>query len=277
MIKNTGLSDHLFEKYSELVYQECGINLHQGKRTLLQARLNKRLRATRISDYESYYRFLTSPNNSEELVQFLDCISTNLTYFFREVQHLQLLDRLLPELLAGKKSRRDNRLRIWSAGCSTGEEPYSLVMCTLPHLDEFPECDFRVLATDISTRTLSIAARGIYAKEKIEKVPAPLRNRYFKQSSSDNGVREYEVAPILRQIVSFRRLNLKDPYPFKGPFDYIFCRNVMIYFDKSTQEGLVNKMAGYLNEGGCLFVGHSESLMGLKHPLKYVCPAVYRK
>lgn len=276
MNRNEDLSDRLFQKFSDLVYQECGINLHQGKRALLQARLNKRLRATNSASYENYYQYLTSDQNNDELVQFLDCISTNLTYFFREIQHFEILGQLLPKLLAEKKKKRDHRLRIWSAGCSTGEEPYSLAMFVLPHLDDFKECDFRILATDISTRTLSIAARGVYTKEKIEKVPDHLRKQYFMNRQQRNGAPEYEVAPILKRIVSYRRLNLKDPYPFKGPFDYIFCRNVMIYFDKSTQESLVQKMAGYLSPGGYLFVGHSESLMGLRHSLSYVCPAVYR-
>lgn len=276
MDSNTDLSDRLFQKFSDLVYQECGINLHEGKRALLQARLNKRLRATNFPNYESYFQYLTSERNNDELVQFLDCISTNLTYFFREIQHFEILSQLLPKLVAEKKKQRDFRLRIWSAGCSTGEEPYSLAMYVLPHLDELPDCDFRILATDISTRALAVAARGVYSREKTEKVPDALRKRYFLQSPQRNGAPEYEVAPVLKRIVSYRRLNLKDPYPFKGPFDYIFCRNVMIYFDKATQENLVQKMAGYMSPGGYLFVGHSESLMGLRHPLTYVCPAVYR-
>ncbi|MCK8602396.1 CheR family methyltransferase [Desulfoferrobacter suflitae] len=276
-MQEAGLPDHLFEKYSELVYRECGINLHQGKRALLQARLNKRLRATKLPDYETYYRFLTARGNTQELIQFLDCIATNLTYFFREIQHMKFLEQILPDLLAEKSKRRDCRLRVWSAGCSSGEEPYSLAMCILPHLDDFPECDFRILATDISTRALAVAARGIYPKEKVLKVPEPLRSRYFRPDPSDRAAAQYHVAQALKSIISFRRLNLKDAYPFKGPFDYIFCRNVMIYFDKSVQENLVNKMSAYLSPGGYLFVGHSESLMGLKHSLKYVRPAVYRK
>jgi len=276
MISSTDLSDRLFQKFSDLVYQECGINLHEGKKALLQARLNKRLRVTNFPSYESYFQYLTSEKNNDELIQFLDCISTNLTYFFREIQHFEIFGQLLPKLLAEKKKKRDHRLRIWSAGCSTGEEPYSLAMFVLPHLDELPECDFRILATDISTRALTVATRGIYSKEKTEKVPDALRKRYFLPHSQRNGAQEFEVAPILKRIVSFRRLNLQDTYPFKGPFDYIFCRNVMIYFDKATQEKLVQKMAGYLSPGGYLFVGHSESLMGLRHSLTYVCPAVYR-
>jgi chemotaxis protein methyltransferase CheR len=137
--------------------------------------------------------------------------------------------------------------------------------------------DFRILATDISTRVLEVASKGLYSAEKVQKVPANLRQLHFRKHTGKDGEAQYEAAAHLKKIVTFRRLNLNDHYPFKGPFDYIFCRNVMIYFDKKTQETLTNQMATYLNPGGHLFVGHSESLTGLKHPLTYVRPAVYRK
>ncbi|MGV8075283.1 MAG: CheR family methyltransferase [Syntrophobacteraceae bacterium] len=271
------LTDKLFRKFSALVYEECGINLHEGKKALLQARLNKCLRATNIESYEAYYKHLTSDSNSDELVHFLDSISTNHTYFFREPQHFDLLNQLLSEMLDAKRKDRSNRIRIWSAGCSTGEEPYSLSMCVLSHLEDVQKYDFRILSTDISTRALTVAARGVYSEDKVLKVNSDLRRTYFRKISNGDSPREFEVVPLLKKIVTFRRLNLKDPFPFKGPFDFIFCRNVMIYFDKTTQESLVEKMAGYLAPGGYLFVGHSESLMGLSHSLTYVYPAVYRK
>ena len=272
------LSDSLFQKFSELVYQKCGINLHEGKKALLQARLNKRLRASGLSSYKDYYQYLTTQGDERELRQFLDCISTNLTYFFRESQHFEFLDKVfLPELIENKRRDRSNRIRIWSAGCSTGEEPYSLAMCVASRLREAGQWDFRILATDISTRVLDVATRGVYAQEKVDKVPPALRQQYFRPSGGNGREGDYEVLPLLRSIVAFRRLNLKEPFPFKGPFDCIFCRNVMIYFDKPTQESLIRKMAGYLDRGGHLFVGHSESLMGLDHPLTYVRPAIYRK
>ncbi len=271
------LTDRLFQRFSSLVYQECGINLHEGKKALLQARLNKRLRATGISSYDEYFEYITRKTDGEELVHFLDCISTNLTYFFREPQHFDLLGKLVPELLEAKRKERSNRIRVWSAGCSTGEEPYSLAMYVLSHLEGTQKYDFRILATDISTRTLGVAIRGVYADEKVEKVPEAFKRLHFKKLNGTGERAEYEVSAMLKSIVTFRRLNLKDPFPFKGPFDYIFCRNVMIYFDKKTQEALIQKMTGYLSNGGYLFVGHSESLMGLKHDLAYVRPAVYRK
>jgi chemotaxis protein methyltransferase CheR len=271
------LSDQLFERFSRLVYQECGINLHNGKRELLQARLNKRLRATGITSYRQYYDYITSPNSSGEIIHFLDSISTNLTYFFREPRHFEFLDRTaLPELISNKVNNREMRIRIWSAGCSTGEEPYSLAMSVLSHLHDLEKWDFRVLATDISTRVLGVGFKGIYSKDKIGKVPQSLQKTYFQRQRTPDS-ENFEVIPMLKRIVTFRRLNLKENYPFSGPFDFIFCRNVMIYFDKETQQHLIQKMAAYLAPGGYFMVGHSESLTGLDHPLTYIQPSTYRR
>ena len=271
------LAPRLFQQFSQLVYTQCGIRLHEGKKALLQARLNKRLRATGIPSYEDYFHHITVDDHSPEMIHFLDSISTNLTYFFRESQHFDYLETVaVPELLERKRKCGIDRVRFWSAGCSTGEEAYGLAMCILSRLDEPRKWDFRILATDISTRVLEIAARGIYPSEKVKKVPPQLRQLYFNKSIKRDGEADYEVTDHLRSVISFRRLNLNDHYPFKGPFDCIFCRNVMIYFDKRTQETLVGRLATYLSPGGYLFVGHSESLTGLTHPLSYVRPAVYR-
>ncbi len=272
---HSDLPDGLFHQFSQLVYDQCGINLHAGKKALLQARLNKRLRVTGIGSYEEYFRFITTAGNAGEFINFLDSVSTNLTYFFRESQHFDFLDSIMPDLVARKQKDRNLRIRIWSAGCSTGEEAYTLAMCILGHLSDPQRWDFKILASDISTRALDVASTGIYSEEKVQKVPPGMRQIHFRRRG-ENGRAEFEAAPHLKRIITFRRLNLKDPYPFKGTFDFIFCRNVMIYFDKKTQETLVNKMAGFLCAGGYLFVGHSESLTGLAHRLTYVRPAVYR-
>ncbi|SFM50337.1 CheR family methyltransferase [Thermodesulforhabdus norvegica] len=281
MIQET-LKDDLFRKFSALVYETAGIHLHEGKKALLQARLSKRLRATGIKTFKEYYDFITKPENVAEFIHFLDAISTNLTYFFREEQHFRFLEsRALPEIVEVKKKEGSRRVRMWSAGCSTGEEPYSIAMCVLEFFEKkTPEIrwDFKLLATDISTRVLQTAIRGLYSKEKVERVPAPLRTKYFKKVQGSNaGEYVYEVAPILKEVTVFRRLNLKDPYPFHGPFEVIFCRNVMIYFDKPTQQELIQRMTSYLSPGGYFMVGHSESLAGLSHGLKYIQPAVYKK
>jgi chemotaxis protein methyltransferase CheR len=238
---NSDLPDGLFRQFSRLVYDQCGINLHAGKKALLQARLNKRLRLTGIGSYEEYFKFITSSGNAGEFINFLDSVSTNLTYFFRESQHFDFLDSVLPDLLARKQKERDLKIRVWSAGCSTGEEAYTLAMCVLAHLPDPMRWDFKLLATDISTRALDIASRGVYSEEKVQKVPPAMRQLHFRRRG-ENGRGEYEAAPHLKRIITFRRLNLKEPYPFRGTFDFIFCRNVMIYFDKKTQETLVNKI-----------------------------------
>jgi len=271
------MPDRLFQQFSRLVYELCGINLHEGKKALLQARLNKRLRLTGIESYEEYFKFITCGTNTGEFIHFLDSISTNLTYFFRESQHFDFMDKVaLPELIEKKRKDRDSRIRIWSAGCSTGEEPYSLAMCVLTQLSDIRRWDFKILATDISTRVLETACRGIYSEDKVSKVPPALRQAHFQRIIGGNGKPDYQIAPHIKRIVTFHRLNLKDLYPFKGLFDFIFCRNVMIYFDKKTQEEIVNRMAGFLNVGGYLCIGHSESLTGLTHKLSYVRPAIYR-
>jgi chemotaxis protein methyltransferase CheR len=274
-MNNMTLTDHLFEQFSDLVYRECGINLHSGKKSLLQARLNKRLRATGIKNYDTYYDFLISKEDPREIVSFLDCISTNLTYFFREQQHFDFFNKILSDLIPAGSRHQDKRIRIWSAGCSTGEEPYSIAMCIASHISDVNSCDLKILATDISTRVLAVAKQGIYGDDKLKSLNSHLINKYFKKVNGTSG--KYEVNPLLKKIITFSRLNLKEQYPFKGPFDIVFCRNVMIYFDKQTQEHLVNRIASYLAPGGYLFVGHSESLMGLNHELSYVKPAVYRK
>jgi chemotaxis protein methyltransferase CheR len=273
----TEMPDHLFQQFSRLVYELCGINLHEGKKALLQARLSKRLRLTGIATYGEYFKAITSGNIPDEFLHFLDSIATNLTYFFRESQHFDFLEKVaMPELVARKQRDGVSKIRIWSAGCSTGEEPYSLAMSVLGHLTDTAKWDLRILATDISTRVLEAANRGIYSEEKVQKVPPMLRQAYFQKIASANGRPDFQIVPHLKRIVTFCRLNLKDPYPFKGQFDFIFCRNVMIYFDKKTQEELVNKMANFLGPGGYFCVGHSESLTGLAHKLSYVQPAIYR-
>ncbi len=271
------LRDSLFLRFSQLVYEQCGINLHEGKKALLQARLNRRLRQTGIGSYEEYFKIITSEENPGEFVHFLDSISTNLTYFFREPQHFDFLEKVaLPELITRKRNERDFRIRIWSAGCSTGEEPYSLAMCMLLHLQEIARWDVRILATDISTRTLEAASNGVYSEDKVQKVPPSFRHLNFNKIAGQNGRPEYEIAPRVKRLVTFHRLNLKEPYPFNGRFDFIFCRNVMIYFDKKTQQELVNRITSFLSRGGYFYVGHSESLTGLSHKLTYVRPAIYR-
>jgi chemotaxis protein methyltransferase CheR len=270
------LKDIDFERISRLVYEQSGINLHAGKKELVKARLGKRLREGKFGSFRDYYHYVTTEKGINELVAMIDSISTNLTSFFREVSHFNKLYEIVPEMIdATYNERRIPKLRIWSAGCSTGEEPYSLAI-TAREIIGGRNCDLRILGTDISTRTLGTAIAGIYAKEKIKNIPPLLLRKYFQigQGSRDGC---YRVKKELKDIIKFTRFNLMDIPSFNDPFDIIFCRNVMIYFDKETQKSLVDRFYGYLKEGGYFFTGHSESLTGLRHGFKYVEPSVYLK
>jgi len=217
------------------------------------------------------------PSTGEEFTHLIDSLSTNLTSFFREMGHFDfLLDSYLPALLLKKRKLRSSRIRAWSAGCSTGEEAYSLAITLLHATGDGTGWDIRLLATDISTHVLQIAKKGRYEKSRVEAVPAALKSRYLLPGRlGDKAV--CQVAPAVRNVVRFAYLNLMEPWPFSGPFDFIFCRNVMIYFDKPTQQRLVNRFWDYLESGGLLFTGHSESLTGVNHEFRYVQPTIYAK
>jgi chemotaxis protein methyltransferase CheR len=203
----------------------------------------------------------------------IDAISTNQTSFFREVAHFDhLSEKILPMLTA----RREKRLRIWSAGCSSGEEPYSIAIAVREAIPTIGCWDAKILATDISTRALACARQGQYDGERIKAVPPMVRPKAFSLIQARPS-RVFEVLPAVRQMVHFARLNLMESWPMQGPFDVIFCRNVMIYFDRPTRERLVGRFHDMLASGGTFFVGHSESLTGIRHSLTYVEPTVYRK
>jgi chemotaxis protein methyltransferase CheR len=270
------LRDIDFEKISRLVYEKCGINLHEGKKELVTARLGKRLREGNFQSFAEYYCHVTTEEGTEELVRMIDSISTNLTFFFREESHFALLSNIVPTMAetAARENKRP-KLRLWSAGCSTGEEPYSLAITVLESLRS-PFVDVKILATDISTVVLKTATHGMYSEDKTKNVPLPLLKKYFQRGTGKmNGY--VRVNPLIRDMVSFKRFNLMDVPPASALFDIIFCRNVMIYFDKATQQTLVNNFYSRLVKGGYFFIGHSESLTSLNHNFKYIEPSVYRK
>jgi chemotaxis protein methyltransferase CheR len=269
------ITDRQFNEISHLVKDIAGINLHMGKKELVKARLNKRLRQLQLHSYSEYMKYLKGDSHNEELIYLLDAISTNLTSFFREADHFEYLEK---QYLEQRKSnaRKHGRLRIWSAGCSTGEEPYSIAMILNEVISNQPGWNIKILATDLSTKVLKIAHEGIFNQDRINNIPPAYRSKYFECVQSTKPLK-YAVSSKLRQIVYFSRLNLMDKWPMKGPFDVIFCRNVMIYFDKPTQQNLIERFSNILGEGGILFIGHSESLTGIKHNLKYVLPTIYEK
>jgi chemotaxis protein methyltransferase CheR len=271
------LGEQEFRLISDLVYKHCGINLHDGKKELVRARLAKRLRESRFDNFSDYLRYVLDDPTGREFSILVDSLSTNLTRFFREEQHFEYMrSQWLPRILEAKQSRHNLRIRGWSAGCSTGEEPYSIAINLLEAIEGKGHWDVKLLATDVSTRVLEQAQRGVYEKDRIEPIPLPLRNKYLTRVR-EGGREMYEVAPSLRSVLIFRYLNLMQDWPLKGPLDFIFCRNVMIYFDKPTQGRLINRFYDLLAPGGVLFTGHSESLTGIEHRFRYVQPTIYTK
>jgi len=269
------LRDTEFEKISRLVYSHCGIHLHDGKKELVKARLSKRIREGNFRSFADYYDYVKTGEGTDEFIAMIDSLSTNLTSFFREDGHFRALSRIVPELIREAARRGRPRLNLWSAGCSSGEEPYTMAVTAL-EAAQGTGADIRILATDISTRVLKKAGQGIYPAERVKSVPPDLLRRYF-QVGQGNWAGYYRVKKDVRDLVRFERFNLMDPPAPGDPCNVIFCRNVMIYFDKKTQEGLVNRFHGRLAKGGYLFIGHSESLTGLSHAFQYLEPSLYRK
>jgi len=268
------LTDQEFEQVSDLVYEHCGINLHDGKKELVRSRLAKLLRLKQMSSYSEYLDYVMNDTSGTAFSELIDAISTNLTSFFRESDHFDYLrNHYLPDLVEKNSTQR---IRCWSAGCSSGEEPYSIAITLLDTLPGAERLDIKILATDISTRILKSAQQGLYDPERVAPVPAPLKNRYLLHRKQ-NGRSSYEVSHLLRERIVFKYLNLMTEFPFTGPFNFIFCRNVMIYFDKPTQQRLIERYWKVLSPGGLLFTGHSESLTGIKHDFRYVQPTIYRK
>ncbi len=260
-----------FKAFQQLAHARAGIFLRPGKAALVQARLAKRLRELGLSSEREYLQRLEGSGGEEELVLFLDAISTNFTHFFREADHFDALR----EHVHAARAAGQRRFRFWSAGCSSGEEPYTMTMVLEPELEG---CDWRILATDLSTRVLARAAAGVYEYEELAGVPAALRARYLEAATprGDGGER-FAVARRLRERVVYHRLNLAArPYPMSGPFDAIFCRNVMIYFDLPMRAGMVKEFERLIRPRAPFFVSHSETLNGIATRFRSERPSVYR-
>jgi chemotaxis protein methyltransferase CheR len=271
------LSEEDFKRISDVIYTHCGINLHDGKKSLVRARLAKLVRTSKHKTFKGYIDYVLSPEGRGEFSSLVDSISTNLTSFFREKNHFDFLtDTYLDRLSKEKEKTSQLKIRAWSAGCSSGEEPYTMAIVLQDYFGKSGQWDIKILATDVSTRVLEKAQMGTYDRERV----APLSQEQLRKYMVPNvieGRKVYQVSAALKNIIKFRYLNLMEKWPFDTAFDFIFCRNVMIYFDKQTQGKLVNRYWDYLNKGGILFVGHSESLAGIQHKYKYVLPAVYQK
>lgn len=269
------MRDCEFDFIRNLVYERSRINLGPDKRQLVSARLGKRLRATKVPTVTDYCRLLRAPGAEQELAHLIDAISTNHTFFFREMAHFDFLrERALPEFASRARMESRGPFRVWSAACSSGEEPYSVAM-TLT--ESMPLQSWNIEATDISHRILAKASAAIYPEETVGRLPTETVRAHFQRGFGPQAG-NFRIKSTLRDRVTFRHLNLLEGVPpFTEPFHVIFCRNVMIYFDQPTQDELVGRLSRHLVPGGYLFVGHSESLTHLKHPLERVRPAVYRK
>jgi chemotaxis protein methyltransferase CheR len=256
-----------FDRIRDLAHAKFGLDLRDGKERLVSARLARHVRGGGFRSFSDYVDHVVQDRTGESLINLINALSTNHTSFFRESRHFDFMDsRILPEHAGGD-------LRIWSAACSSGEEPYSIVMSILEKPRHLHPRTFAVLASDVSTKVLNFARTGCYSKDRLDSVPPLLRSKYFEKTAEQ----QCRVVASLRNAIEFRRVNLMDRFDGVNRFDLIFCRNVMIYFNRATQADLVHRLGALLSPGGYLFVGHSESLSGIEHGLEYIEPAIYRK
>ena len=270
------INDAEFRKIADLVYTKFGINLTEKKKALVRGRLNKLIKGMGFGSFAEYYDSVVNDQTGKGLISLVDKISTNHSYFFRENDHFNfLLEQGFPEFEQNFGLSTEGGLRIWSAGCAAGEEPYTLAILLNEYFGKkIYQGKPVVLATDISLTALEQAMEGEYVHERVKTVPKPLASKYLQAA----GPEKMRVSDDLKKMVLFKRLNfMRDYFPFKGKFHFIFCRNVMIYFDTKTKMDLVTKMYRYLHDGGYLFIGHSETLGRGNDMFKYIKPALYRK
>ena len=263
----TPLASREFEEIRELAHRAFGLDLKSGKEDLVCARLERLVRSGGFRSYRQYCRHVRSDPTGESLMALIDALATNHTSFLREADHYEFLRKYVAPELASRPA-----VEIWSAACSTGEEVWTLVLLLRKAL---PAARIRVIGTDISRKALRQAANAVYPAERVASLPRAWLEAGFTQSATPRG--SYGLKPTIRGCATFRRVNLIEPFPWRGQFPVIFCRNVMIYFDRVTQKELVRKLSASLESGGYLFVGHAESLSGIDHGLEYVRPAIYRK
>jgi chemotaxis protein methyltransferase CheR len=263
-----------FAFLAKLAYERAGISLPDSKRNLIYGRLSRRLRALGLSSFGEYRAYIEGDDS--EIERFINSISTNHTKFFREDHHFRHFRTSVAQTFAQQDQKKTvRRLRVWSAGCSSGEEPYTIALVLRREIANMAHHDVKILATDIDTDVLAKAGRGEYPADALENIPDPFC-RYFQPTEESNGA-TIKVAPDVRSLVTFRPLNLMEAWPIKGPFDAIFCRNVMIYFDTPTKTKLIDRFTRLIKPGGWLYIGHSESLIGSHPGLQPMGRTIYRR
>jgi chemotaxis protein methyltransferase CheR len=270
------ITEKEFKQISTLLYNNFGINLTEKKQTLVRGRLNKIIRTKGYGTFTNYYNAVKNDKSGMLQIELADNLSTNHSYFFRENEHFKFLtETTLPEIEASQKLKDPSELRIWCAGCAAGEEPYTLAILLREYFgSKLTSIQPVILATDISTSALSTAESGIYSEDKLKSLPSKYLDKYFNKMGNS----KYSVKQTLRDLILFKRLNLmRDSFPFKNQFNIIFCRNVMIYFDKKTRDSLISKYYINLADSGILFIGHSETIGRNSTQFQYLLPAVYRK
>lgn len=273
------MKERVFQRFSAFIYESVGIKMPPAKKTMLEARLQKRLKALGIRTFEEYGEFVFSKQgNDSELIHLIDVVTTNKTDFFREPAHFEfMVKNALPDILSGNREIARDPLRVWSAGCSSGEEPYTLAMVLSDFAEKLPDFRFSILASDISTKILETAQSAIYPEERTDTIPLNIKKKYLLKSKNP-ALSLVRICPALRSSVSFRRINfMDDNFNISDKMDIIFCRNVVIYFDKQTQQALMSKFHRQLRPGGYLFIGHSETLTGLNVDFRPVASTVYIK
>jgi len=265
-----------FSYLSKLAGELAGISMPPGKRELIYGRLVKRLRVLGLKNFKQYCEYLDE-GDGDERTHFINAITTNVTSFFRENHHFEFLeDTLLPELVRKKSAESKPRLRIWSAGCSSGKEPYSIAMVLRECIPNIDRWDAKILATDLDSNILEVAKTGVYPIEHLNEIALGRRKRWFQMGRGANE-KSIKVIDEIKEMVTYKKLNLTESWPIKGKFDIIFCRNVTIYFDRDTRIKLLDRFAEHLHDGGCLFVGHSESLFGLTQRFSTVGRTIHGK
>ncbi len=270
-LRDFELSDAEFDEISAVIRDMTGISMGESKRQLVYRRLTGRLKALNMTSFRKYVAFLQS-GDATEVELFTNAVTTNLTSFFREHHHFDYLAKtIIPEIVQAK-DKRNRRLRIWSAGCSTGEEPYSIAITLRESMPNLGAWDAKLLCTDLDTDVVATASAGVYPESRVEKMPRNQLKRWFRKNGSDVKVRDE-----LKKDIIFKQLNLMDDWPMRGKFDVIFCRNVVIYFDKATQRVLMERYANLLEDGGYLILGHSESLFNVSDRFTLLGKTIYKK